>query len=333
LSPSPHEAGHLDRPELRQHQRPVATDGELVTTGLLAEQLDRDAVAGADAVVAGNWNVRGRSECSRHFVEQVVAERLERLRAHCLHGQQRDREMQPGEPRIRIQQLRGLHVGQAREVDGRHQRQSNASLAVRFIRVAHANAIAPVRQQLQRLRIGLLDLVRGQRGQWLRGAGFGPGHLYRSDRRHGSQTAFVLVPQFHVDHDRGSGSDPRGTQLFRCLLAPANSRLRCRQLLVASCSAAAVVAAERFEQGLLLVWRQITKRFELGGRGCLRGLRNGTQRQHPAQGGQQQGNVPEHRRTSDPHNPHGPEIPPLWSMFYSAANSRDEHPAAQQDFP
>ncbi len=267
--PVEREPGDLDRAELRHVQRAVATHDQQVAGRFLAEQLDGDVVAGTDAVVGGHRYVVGRRERRRHLAEHLVAERLQRFDADRLYRQQRHHELQAVQPRVGIEQLRRLNVGQTGEIDRRQRWQRQAALLVQPIGIARADPLAAPIEQCESRRVQRRRLLRhgdieqqGRAGDDARRADFRRGRLRRSVSSRGS-------------------------------------RRRSGQLSVAASRRPGTVA-HRLEHSLLLVGRQVAKGLDLVGRLRARRVRNRCNGYQQREQGAQ-----EHRQLKWPDRPHG----------------------------
>ena len=72
-------AAHHDGPELREIDPAVPLDRQLISRGLVAVELDVQRIAGSDDIVDRNLDIGDRREGAGNTLEQVVAERLQRL--------------------------------------------------------------------------------------------------------------------------------------------------------------------------------------------------------------------------------------------------------------
>ena len=150
-------------PSLGKLMRPSRSDGELVARRFVAVELDLDRVAGAHRVVGRDLDIRDRREGARLTLEQVVAERFQRL----LTGRQ---QAQQGDPHrivlkggIGSQALGGLRGREPGQRDRRQARQLDRPELGQLIGIAVQDALAEL-LGLVLLEIGLRQVDRPATG-------------------------------------------------------------------------------------------------------------------------------------------------------------------------
>ncbi len=112
-------AAHADRTQLGEAHAAIAAHDERYRAVLVAVQLHVKLIASTHDVVRRHRHVRDRREGGRRALEQVVAERLERIRAEFLQRQANERNIKIAQLRIRLQPNCRFELRQAGERNAR----------------------------------------------------------------------------------------------------------------------------------------------------------------------------------------------------------------------